>query len=222
MDRAAACSVRFQRSGVAFLLPLSLLLLFLLTFSSCGDPGASIQPGLAVGSSPGTIVLSVGSAPDYQLDITFTITDAVTSAVIYSYSSLLQSSPVSITVPVDARPLVATLSIMVHLVAAGALHVGTNSTAGTTLTDAGASFSFIGLPLFVVDVPSAPTVIIPVQAVAGSTTLTLSQAFPAGTYYLFRTQGVGARITRTGVGIEGNDFTFQETQTTTQTIVANL
>lgn len=193
-----------------------------LAIASCGSPGSPAESGQNGNASPGSIELIVGSAPDYELDITLTIVDSTTSAVIFNQSYPLQSTPLSVIVPADSNPLVVTVSILVHLVATAAIFSGTNSTAGTTLTDMGHSFSFLGLPLFVVDSPSSPTTITNVLANPPGNTLTLSQAYPLGTYYLFRTQGVGVRITRIGVGTDGFDFSFPETQTTTQTMTVRL
>jgi hypothetical protein len=154
------------------------------------------------GSSQETIEFSVGAFPDATIDIAVDVVDASTLAVLFSQSYPAQTTPFSSRFSFAPTPVDVSITVAFHLLAASTIHDGTNTGAGTTLTDLAASYFGYVLPLFVVDNPSAPTAVADVQAVATFTSLTLKSPFPAGPYYIFQTKQMYGTITRTYAGTQ--------------------
>jgi len=212
------CKPRLR--GILWLGALPLLLCGLL--AACGNE-AVVGPLVSSAQAAPTqesIELAVGAFPDATIDITVNIVDSSTLTALFSQSFLAQTTPFSYVYSQAPTPANVNVTVAFHLLAASAIRNGTNTTAGTTLTDAAANFLGYSLPMFVVDNPTAPTAIANVQAIASATTLTLATAFPAGPYYLFQTKQMNGTISRTYLGTQSlpvfcRDNTLATTQFTT-------
>src|SRR5271169_624505 len=141
--------------------------------------------------SHASLMFSVGAESYAKLDVTLVVTDLSTMSVIFNQTSLAQSPPIFMVVPVTSAKVSISLTVTVHLIAAAAIYNGVNSTAGTTLTDGAATFNSV-LPLFVIDNPAAPLNIADVHQIISPTMLLVSPAFPAGPYYLYWTHTIAA------------------------------
>lgn len=212
------CKPRLPR--VLWLGAASLLLLGLLAGCSNEAAVGSFTSSAQTAPSQESIELAFDAFTDATIDVTLNIADSATLATLFNQSYPAQTTPFSSSYSLAPTPVNVTVTVAFHLLGTSAIHNGTNTTAGTTLTDAGWNFSSYRLPMFVVDDPTTPTVIADVQAVASFTTLTLASAFPAGPYYLFQTKQLKGTISRTYYGTESlsvlcKDNTLATTQFTT-------
>jgi hypothetical protein len=185
---------RSGSAGVFLILPLCGVLFLLNLLAGCSIAGNTTVP-----TSTDSLSFSIDSFPDGTVDVTLSVVNSVTLASLLNQTYSGQSTSISASCSFPAATVNATISVKFHLLASAALSHGTNTTAGTTLTDVSANFTY-SFPLFVVDNPTNPTVIADVAAIPSTTTLTLATAFPAGTYYLFQTKQLGGLITLTAVG----------------------
>lgn len=218
--RVPGLEARVKRSGSAcffLILPPCGILLFLNLLAGCSIAGNATVP-----TSTDSLSFSTSSFPDATIDVTLSVVNSVTLASLFNQTYSGQTTAVSATYSFPRATVNAAMSVTFHLLASAALHSGTNTTAGTTLTDGSANFTY-SFPLFVVDNPASPTVIADVTAIPSTTTLTLATAFPAGTYYLFQTKQMGGLITWTEVGTNTYPvFYSDDTLGTVQSSINNL
>ncbi len=193
------------------------VLLFLGLLAGCGNAGNAANP-----TSTDSLSFSIDAFPDATIDVTLNVVNSVTLASLFNQAYPGQVTPFSASCSYPAATANVSMSVKFHLLGSAALRNGTNTTAGTTLTDGSAAFTSYTLPLFVVDNPTSPTVIADVTA-ATATTLTLATAFPAGAYYLFQTKQMGGLITWTEAGASTFPvFCNDDTLGTVQLSINNL
>ncbi len=173
-----------------------------------GCSGAGVGPGSGPGTSTGSgqpstqssVGLSIDPFPDGIIDVTLHVVDATSLATLYSQAWLSQATPFSAEFSFGTTPVLVTATVQLHQSASACIYTGTNSTAGTTLTDGSIDFGRFMLPLFVVNDLVNPTTVVDVQSIPTASTMTLASAFASGPYHLYRTRPVAARLTYTGVG----------------------
>lgn len=133
-----------------------------------------------------TIDFSLDGLSDATFDVTVTVTDTATAAVLFNQTNTRQVVPFSASYTLTPKPVTASMSVKFDSFVGTALHSGTNTgTGGPTLTDASGGFTSYTLPLFVADDPTNPAHVAIVLSISNATTLALATSFPTGSYYLF-------------------------------------
>ena len=165
-------------------------------------------------SATDVIDFNLDAFSDATMDVTFTVVDSSTLATLFTQSYTNQSPPVSASFSLAPTPVTVSMSVKFHLLAGGALRTGTNTGAGTTLTDASGSFTNFVLPLFVVDNLASPSAIWPVSTIVDASNLTLGSAYTTGaTYYLFQTRQAMGSIAYTHDGTDTQLALFPDNTT---------
>ncbi len=201
-----------EGSRVGKLPGLCAALLFCLAAAACNEinPAAG---GAPVGpSNAGELELFVDRFTDGTIDLTVDVTDAASLQTILSASYLTLVTPFSVTCALSQDPVSVTVTAKFHLDPAAAIRQGTNAGSGnTTLDDPVGTFYLLVPPLFVVNAPATPTILVDVLSVTDSTHLALASAFPSGsTYYLYTRRPVAGLVTCTRVGVDSRPFSFTD------------
>ncbi len=196
-------------------------------FAACNMSQSGTQaggPGTPVHAPPSTesLIFTFEQFPDATVDLTVDVVDSSTLATVFNQAAAAQATPFSVSVSYAPTPVTVTVSVKFNFLTPKALHNGTNSTPGLTLTDGAATFisTTYPPPLFVVDNPAAPTVLSDVLSIGSPTTLNLGAVFPAGPYYLFQTRQLSLRIDHTYVGTDSQVTAFTDDTLLTQQYTA--